>query len=316
MSDDNKEVTTEVVDVYEESDGTAVVELADGSDEPTRDSDSSDSADDRDSGADSSSDTEAIREARRARRRAKKEYIKRSNEEKDSRIVQLSRQNQELMERISAIERKSHTADLARLDSAITDEEGKLEFFRRKMQEATDSSDGAAFIKAQEAWYDTRRRVEAMHNIKTKAVQASNKPEGAADPTLAKLANDWMRRNPWYDPRGDDEDSAIAKVVDTKLAAEGWDPRTQEYWKEFDKRLRARLPNRYTEDHDDRPQRRPRTVVTGSSRESDGGSSSSNSIVFSAEHVRNLKEAGLWDNEATRKKMARIYAENERKNRG
>jgi hypothetical protein len=220
------------------------------------------------------------------------------------------------MERLSVVERKTHSADLARLDSAITDEESRLDYFRRKMQEATDNSDGAAFTKAQEAWYESRRKVEAMHGIKNRAVQASTNESSPANPQLIKLAKSWMDRNPWYDPDGKDEDSQIAKVVDDRLAQEGWNPASEEYWEEFDRRLQKRIPNRYTSDHEDEPRRKPRSFVTGSSRESSGSRSGGNTFVLEPEQVRAMKDAGLWDDPQKRARMIKRYAEQARNNRG
>lgn len=299
----------ESFEVTEEKDGSVVVELPDTIESPDKEPQAA-AGDDEDH----PDDTDAVREARRARRRAKKEYIRKTNEEKDQRLQLLQRQNQELMERLAAVERKTHTADLARLDSAIADEESRLEFFRRKMQEATDNSDGTSFTKAQEAWYESRRKVEAMQGIKQRAVQATANDAGPANPKLVRLANQWMERNPWYDPNGGDEDSQIAKVVDNKLAAEGWDPTSEEYWDEFDRRLQQRLPSRYTGDQEEQPRRRPRSVVTGSGRESQ--SSRGNTFVLEPEQVRAMKEAGLWDNPETRNRMIKRYAEQARNNRG
>ena len=300
-------VKEESFEVTEEKDGSVVVELPETIESPDKEAQA-------DGDEDHPDDTDAVREARRARRRAKKEYIRKSNEEKDQRLQLLQRQNQELMERLAAVERKTHTADLARLDSAISDEESRLEFFRRKMQEATDNSDGTAFTKAQESWYESRRKVEAMQGIKQRAVQATNNDAGPANPKLVRLANQWMERNPWYDPNGGDEDSQIAKVVDNKLAAEGWDPTSEEYWDEFDRRLQQRLPSRYTGDQDEQPRRRPRSVVTGSGRESQ--TSRGNSFVLEPEQVRAMKEAGFWDNPEVRNRMIKRYAEQARNNRG
>lgn len=299
----------ESFEVTEEKDGSVVVELPDTIESPDKEPQAA-AGDDEDH----PDDTDAVREARRARRRAKKEYIRKTNEEKDQRLQLLQRQNQELMERLAAVERKTHTADLARLDSAIADEESRLEFFRRKMQEATDNSDGTSFTKAQEAWYESRRKVEAMQGIKQRAVQATTNDSGPANPKLVRLANQWMERNPWYDPNGGDEDSQIAKVVDNKLAAEGWDPTSEEYWEEFDRRLQQRLPSRYTGDQEEQPRRRPRSVVTGSGRESQ--TSRGNTFVLEPEQVRAMKEAGLWDNPETRNRMIKRYAEQARNNRG
>jgi hypothetical protein len=306
----------EVFEVTEEKDGSVVVELPEGMATVEMAEGGEAPAQEESGDEDQPGDTDAIREARRARRRAKKEYIKRTNEEKDQRLTLLQRQNQELMERLAAVERKTHTADLARLDSAIADEEARLEFFKRKMREATDNSDGNAFMQAQEGWYEARRKVEAMQGIKQRAVQATNNEAGPANPRLVKLANQWMERNSWYDPNGGDEDSQIAKLIDNRLASEGWDPATEEYWDEFDKRLQARLPNRYTHDQDDQPRRKPRSFVTGSSRESSAGRGSGNTFVLEPEQVRAMKEAGLWDDPSTRNRMIKRYAEQARNNRG
>jgi hypothetical protein len=312
MSTEKQAVEDDVMDVVEEKDGSATVELPQNIESPDAQMADGGDADDNDDGE----QDDAVREARRARRRAKKDYIRKTNEEKDHRLAMLTRQNQELMERLSVVERKTHSADLARLDSAITDEESRLDYFRRKMQEATDNSDGAAFTKAQEAWYESRRKVEAMHGIKNRAVQASTNESSPANPQLIKLAKSWMDRNPWYDPDGKDEDSQIAKVVDDRLAQEGWNPASEEYWEEFDRRLQKRIPNRYTSDHEDEPRRKPRSFVTGSSRESSGSRSGGNTFVLEPEQVRAMKDAGLWDDPQKRARMIKRYAEQARNNRG
>lgn len=313
MSTEKQAVQDDVMDVVEEKDGSATVELPQDIESPDAKMEESGDADDHDEG----DQDDPAREARRARRRAKKEYIRKTNEEKDHRIAMLNRQNQELTERVSVLERRTHGADLARLDTKIEEEKSRLEYYRRKMQEATDNSDGAAFTQAQENWYDSRRKVEAMHGIKNRAVQSSvNESSPAANPQLIRLAKAWMDKNPWYDPEGKDEDSEIAKMVDNRLAQEGWDPASQEYWEEFDKRLQKRIPNRYTNDHEDEPRRRPRSFVTGSSRESSGTRSGGNTFVLEPEQVRAMKDAGLWDDPQKRARMIKRYAEQARNNRG
>ncbi len=52
---------------------------------------------------------------------------------------------------------------------------------------------------------------------------------------------------------GKDEDSAIVKVIDQRLAAEGYNPATEEYWVELDNRVARRLPHRYGEDAVEKP---------------------------------------------------------------
>lgn len=308
----------EEIAVVEEKDGSAVVQLPADIEVPDdQEGDSVSQADPNDDGGDEDrpDDTDAIREARRNRRRAKKEYIKRTNEEKDAKLQLLERQNRELMERLSVVERKTHGADLARFEKAIEDEEYRLQYAQRKMQEATDNSDGAAFTKAQEMWYESRRKLEAMHSYKERATKANVQESAPANPRLIKLANDWMERNSWYSPDSNDEDTAIAKVIDQRLVAEGWDPSTKDYWDELDNRLQKRLPHRYTRSQDDSTSRRsPRSFVTGSSRES-AGRGGGNEFVLEPEQVRAMKEAGFWDDPQKRSRMIKRYAQEARNKR-
>ena len=96
---------------------------------------------------------------------------------------------------------------------------------------------------------------------------------------------------------------------------EGWNPATEEYWDELDRRLQKRLPHRYNELRDEAPKKKPRQVVTGSSRES-SVSRSGSSFVLSPERVRAIKEAGKWDDPAERNRMIQRYATYDRNNRG
>jgi hypothetical protein len=301
----------EQIDVVEEKDGSAVVELPGDVAPPDAQETVQEAAGDDGGDVDRPGDSDAVREARRARRRAKKDLVRRTSEEKDQRLQMLQRQNQELMERLSVVERKTHSSDLARLDKAIEEEELRYRYAAQKMKDATSASDGEAFGRAQEMWYEARRKIEAMKSLKDRAAQAT-KQQGAVNPQVTRLANSWMDRNDWYDPSGSDEDTAIAKVIDRKLTEDGWDPASQDYWEELDRRLQKRLPHRYTDSVDDHSRRsRPRSVVTGSGREVGGGASRS-TFVLSPEQVRAMKDAGLWDDPHKRANMIKRYAQEAR----
>jgi len=306
MSTEAKE-KVEDLNVVEEKDGSVTVDLPDHMAGNSDDNNGIENHQDDNNDVDHPDDTDAIREARRNRRRAKKEYIKRTNEEKDQNLILLRRQNQEMQDRLSILERKTQGADMARYDKAMEDEDYRLRYAQQKMQEATDNSDGAAFTKAQELWYDSRRKLEAMHSYKEQVSRASSQESAPANPKLVRLANGWMERNAWYDPEAGDEDTQIAKVIDNRLVAEGWDPATQDYWDELDNRLQKRLPHRYTRNTDESYRRSPRSVVTGSGRESSGRVNGSQ-FVLEPEQVRAMKDAGFWDDPEKRTKMIKRYA--------
>jgi hypothetical protein len=163
----------EEIQVREEQDGSVTAELPEGIDNPQVDEDDAQDeqetrveAQSDDDDTDRPDDTEAIREARRARRRAKKDMIRKTNQEKDQRLVFLQQQNEDLMQRLSVVERKTHSSDIARVDSALDNEQARMQYALTKIKQATEAGDGDAMIKAQDMLYEARKRVEAIQTLK------------------------------------------------------------------------------------------------------------------------------------------------------
>jgi hypothetical protein len=325
MTDQDK-----TLEVAEERDGSAVVQLPEGEKSPqgTREdfSKDSDDSDDRDEGSEDSSegvsdsdpDREAIRAARREERQLKKQLQRARQTESTQLINSLKRQNEQMAERLAVLEKRTAGSDMARLDKAIEDGHLKLQYAKMQIKKSTEVADGTGLAEAQEQWYEARRQIEALESLKKKAVsnqEASSVPK-APDPRLKRLASDWMARNDWYDPQGKDMDSQVTVKIDEALTAEGWDPTTEDYWEELDNRLTKYLPHRYNTRNDEKSSsspRRPRQVVTGSGRES-SRSAGGNEFRLSPERVRAIKDAGRWENMEERQKMIRKYMEYDRMN--
>lgn len=318
--------------VAEEADGSAVALLTpeevpggtqgaagdDGEGHSTGGSVDDDHEDPRDNIPDADPAREALRLARRDERQLKKKLQKAKANESNHLINSLKRQNEQMAERLAVLEKRTAGSDLARLDKAIEDGHLRLQYAKMKIKEATEMADGAASVEAQEAWYEARRQVEALEALRKKAVVNDTPKHSvpkAPDPLLKRHASDWMARNDWYDPNGDDMDSTVATKIDEKLMAEGWDPTTAEYWEELDNRLTKYLPHRYNsgngETNSRSSERRPRNVVTSSGREYTSNARPGE-FRLSPERVRAIKEAGRWDNLTERNKMIRKYAEYDR----
>lgn len=314
----------EVIVIQEEKDGSATIELPPSIPSPDEnDEHGSDEADERARekemvvGGVVDADAEALREQKRLKRHRRKEYHKQVSTEKDVKLTLLERQNQQLLERLSVLERKSHGSDLARLDKAIEDQDSRILFAKQKISEATRTGNGELLTSAQEMWFEARRQAEALANLKKRAVAPQNpRTIQAPDPQLQRHASNWMANNPWYDPNGKDPDSRRALNEDAILAEEGYDPKTAEYWQELDKRLQRVVPHRYTEDADERPRSRPRSAVTSSGREFASNNGRGNSFTLSPDQVRAMKDAGMWDDAEKRAKMIRRYALEARNNNG
>lgn len=321
---DNKQTNEdqEVISIEEAQDGSAIVELPNSipSPDPQTTDDNDHGSDEDDEAARAAeiaaggavdADAERLREQKRQKRRARKEYHKQVSAEKDVKLTLLERQNQELLERLSVLERKSHGSDIARINKAIEDQGARIAFAKQKIAEATSSGNGELLTSAQEMWFEARRQYEALEALKKKATQQpQQRTIQAPDPQLQRLANTWMSNNSWYDPKGRDPDSRVALAIDQAMGEEGYDPRSADYWEELDNRLQKYLPHRYTEDATERPTRtsRPRGAVTGSGRESASSSGGKNSFTLSPEQVRAMKDAGMWDDAEKRAKMIRRYA--------
>ena len=314
----------EVIVIQEEKDGSANIELPASIPSPEgNDEHGSDEADERARekemvvGGSVDADAEALREQKRLKRTRRKEYHRQVSTEKDVKLTLLERQNQHLLERLSVLERKSHGSDLARLDKAIEDQNGRILFAKKKMAEATATGNGELSTSAQEMWFEARRQAEALLNLKKRAVAPQNQRTiQAPDPQLQRHANKWMSEHTWYDPNGKDPDSRRALNEDAILAEEGYDPKTAEYWEELDKRLQRVVPHRYTEDADEKPRSRPRSAVTSSGREFASNNGRGNSFTLSPDQVRAMKDAGMWDDAEKRAKMIRRYALEARTNNG
>lgn len=304
--------------VTEEADGSAVIDLPDSIESPDEQDDdrmaTGGSADQADDDVIPEDETEYQR-ARREKRRAKRDLAKKTGVEKDMKLQLLERKNQELMERLSVVERKTHSADLARIDKAIEDQELRLQYAKMKISEAASASDGHAMAEAQEMMYEARRQMEALSNFKKAAVEPRQSQGNVPDPRLQRLASNWMEKNDWYDPNARDTDSKIAKQIDETLVSEGWDPTSPDYWNELDNRLHKYLPHKYNDSTDVRSStKRPRSVVTSSGRESVNGSTNRNTFVLKPEQVRAMKDAGFWDDPDKRSKMIKRYAQEARNN--
>jgi hypothetical protein len=319
--------------VAEEQDGSAVVQLPDDEVSPQAlekapdDDNQQDLAaggsvdDDANDGLDSDPDREAIRAARREERKLKKNLHREKARESNHLINALRKQNADLAERLSRVERTTSGAEMARVDKAIDDEAVRVEYAKMKMQEAIAAGDGQAATRAQEAWYEAQRKVESLQALKANATrQQQQQPTKPApqDPNVVRMAKDWMERNRWYRPDDPDNiETSITQRIDAALTNEGFDPASEDYWDELDNRLKKYVPQRYTDENDRESPRsqRPRSIVTSSGRES-AATPRGNQFILSPERVSAIKEAGKWQNIESRNKMIRKYAEYDRQNKG
>ena len=235
---------------------------------------------------------EAIRERRRQERQNKKLKVKERENTLRNELASRDAAIAEMRQQLDAINRRNTGSEMAQIQNAKTQAAQAYNHFKEQVRLATIASDGNAMTEAIEKMQMSQRRFEDLNRIET-AYQRQQSAPAPLDPRLKNHAEQWMSKNNWYDPQGTDEDSEIMLTIDKRLAKEGWNPTTPEYWEELSKRAQKRLPHRY-------PQRnKPKNVVSGSSRES-APSGSGGNYTLSKDHVQALKDAGMWEDSTKR----------------
>ena len=233
---------------------------------------------------------------------------------------ELQRENEEFKRRLTNVEDRTRQNDMARLDKTIEDSQVRLEYAKMKLAEAVSTNDGEAMVQAQELFSQAKQEISELQGYKQKITQAPQQRDDVVvpDPTVQRNAAEWMKRNSWYNPNGNDRDVMVAKKHDEAMVAEGWDPSDADYWSELDSRLQKALPHRYNGSTDsDSVVRKPRNVVGSSGREASAayGGRNTSQFVLSPERVKAMKEAGAWDNPVRKKAMVESFMKYDRQNR-
>jgi hypothetical protein len=272
-------------------------------------------ANEADDDGETEEEREKIREARREERKLKKELSKQREVSAKHKISALERRNEDLARRLAAVENTAVSYQFAQIDKALEDEATRVEYAKMKMLQAAQEGDAAAQVEYLEQLTDAKQRLNQVQHYKKQQVEAAKSPKqnvpNPATNEIQQNATEWLKKNSWYDPQARDTDSRIAKVIDSELAADGWDPADPEYWEELDSRLSNRLPHRYASKGGAK-----RANPTSSSRTAQSTSNKPGTITLSRDRVQAIKDAGSWDNVEKRNKMIRAYAAYDRANKG
>ena len=174
----------------------------------------------------------------------------------------------------------------------------EMDVAKRAYKDAYDSGDIDSVIAAQEAMQNANYKVQQIKNIRLPSlqeaeisVQQQNREQYQApsQQTDYKLM-DWQGKNPWFGQ--DDEMTAAALGLHTKLQKTGVAIGSEEYYSTLDKTMRRRFSEYFGEPEvkgrvNSAPTR-PSTVVAPATR-----STASNKIKLKASQVQLAKKLGL-----------------------
>lgn len=304
-------------------------------DKPANQNQDNDQDDDRrlsendDEGGRQDDGNDAEREAIRERRRLEKIERKKRRDEAIGRdkleLNFLRKRNDDLERRLGTVEQRTHQADLSQLDAQINAARNEAEMAERVIAKAVASGNGEDVTQAMRYRDQALQKAQQLAYAKQQAAQQRQaaKPADGPDDMTMMYAKEFLDENKWYDPKGENEESAIVLAIDQAILREGFKPNTEEYWDELRERAARRLPERFKQtqrrnDHgDERDSSRRQTrggPSIGSGREH-APTSTRNEVYVSPERKQALIDAGVWDDPVLRQKYVKRYAEYDRNNR-
>ena len=287
--------------------------------------DDQDDHDDEDGGEDArlSEDNEEREELRRKRREEKAERAARRKEaiQRDKTELNFLRQrNESLEKRMQALEKTTVANTISNLDVRLNEKIAEVRAAERIMGQAVEAGNGEDVAKALRIRDEAMKQVQQLQVMKhrqSQTAQEIQQPQGL-DPEIASFAQDWVSKNPWYDPNGADEASKIVLAIDQSLVEAGYNPKTEAYWRELDKRVAKRLPDikgggNYDDSQDDDRRGQRRGPPVGSSRDN-APSSTRREVYISPERKQAMIDAGVWEDAVLRQRYLKQYAKWDREN--
>ena len=305
-----KEVEAIIEDDEEELKDAEYVAVDSPLDEDDDEEESNLKSSEEESNASSEDDREAIRERRRLEKKERKERREKAIGRDKVELNFLRSRNDQLERRIGAVETHAQQTNLSQLDQQIQQAVEEVSTAERIIAKAVEAGNGDDVAKAMRYRDQAIAKAQQLSQYKqqqSNQAQAPRQPQ--VDSEVVHYAKEFMEENSWYDPQGKDEDSAVVLAIDNKLAQEGYDPRSEEYWDELHDRVKRRLPEKF------KVARKPiGGPAIGSGREH-APVSTRKEIYISPDRKAALIEAGAWDDPVLRQRYIKRYAEYDRANK-
>jgi hypothetical protein len=258
-------------------------------------------------------DEDVRRDAKRSERQRRKQNQRFARDKTREEMQWLVQQNQSLQQRLETIENQTLNFQKGSLDQDYQQALYGVTAAENQLAKAIEIGDGA---RVPELLRQRDRALADAAHINRVKETVGNTAAPRNDTVVNMKARQWASENPWFNPSSNDPDSAIAKTVDASLVSEGFDPSTDRYWDELDRRVSKYLPHHFTDDAEDGytgPQKSGRrSPPVGGSR---GTTPGKTQVYLSTERVNALKDAGAWDDPVKRDNMLRRFAEWDRNNK-
>lgn len=160
--------------------------------------------------------------------------------------------------------------EVQKFDSLIAEQDARLRQGQAAMSAAMTSQDGEAFnaaLQARDAALVARARLDANREALKNAIQQQQQSNGNnvsretgqpqqfvqrqqtapavedLSPRAKAYARDFQEAFPQFDPDTKDRDSKIVARLDGDVRREGYDPASEDYWDELERRMQREVPD-------------------------------------------------------------------------
>ena len=139
----------------------------------------------------------------------------------------------------------------ALVEQAKKTAEVELAQAKKAYKDAYEAGDADAILAAQESLTGAKIKSDKLNNVKIPALQEESdevktKEELEKAPVVDKRAQDWASKNTWFGT--DDEMTSLALGLHNKLAKQGVDLQSDEYYEAIDTRMRQLFPDKFEEE--------------------------------------------------------------------
>ena len=257
-----------------------------------------------------SEDNEDREETRRRRKAEKEERAARRKAaiERDKTELNFLRQrNEDLEKRVMSIEQRTTRSEAVSLKERIAEAMAEAKAAERIMAKAVEAGAGEDVTKAMRIRDEALRKAQQLNYAAQQMAaqaKAAQKP-APMDPEVSIMAKRWISENSWYNPKGQDEESKIVQVIDQALMNEGYNPKSDDYWAELDRRIARRLPERKQIDDEPRKNGRKGPMIGGSREHAPA--STRREVYVSPERKDAMIQAGVWDDPVMRQRYLKAY---------
>ena len=176
---------------------------------------------------------------------------------------------------------------------------------KKALAKAIEEGDTEAQIKFTEELGDLKtslavQRLQKEQQVNRQPATAMDNARQTVKNPAPPLAMQWWQDNNWFNSKGFEQETALARAIDVQLDIEGFDKNTKDYYIELNSRLQKQFPELISQEEvaEEKPRAKSRQAVAPTT----GGSGfRSNRIRMSQQELAMARELGITEPEALKK---------------